>query len=80
MDGLKNLQKIYSLPYGLLFFVIFISGEYGATPRGEQLRQPEGAADGVAQARARALQGHRAGAHQRTAPAQKVITRVTVYR
>ncbi len=60
--------------------MIFISGEYRPAARGEQLRQPEGAADGVAQARARPLQGHRAGAHQRTAPAQKVITRVTVYR
>jgi len=37
-----------------------IEGEHGTAARGEQLRQPEGAPDGLAQARARALQGHRA--------------------
>ena len=43
-------------------------GEHGSAPRGQQLRQPEGAADGLAQAGARPLQGQRAGADQGSAP------------
>ena len=36
-------------------------GEHGPAARGQQLRQPEGAADGLAPAGARQEQGGRAG-------------------
>ena len=38
-----------------------MTGEHGPAARGQQLRQPEGAADGLAPAGARQEQGGRAG-------------------
>ena len=55
-------------PCSIILIFLICLGEHGSAPRGQQLRQPEGAADGLAQAGARPLQGQRAGADQGSAP------------